>query len=310
MTEKNRESRYKIFVETCLREVKRVLKPYSGKFSKKTYTQHQHAVSILLMKYENKPYRDTADLLKELWTYFQFYDDIPHFTTLQKFFNRVPTYLWDFLLEKTYELFASSIANVAIDSTGYKLHHASQHYEHRVKRPYRRKRYMKHFLSVDTDKQAIINSEDWRSYVNDTTRFKPILKKTRKRTRIKDAVADKGFDAEENHRYAREEAGANSIIPLKWGVSVSKTKGKYRKKLRRYFPKKRYNRRVIVETINSVEKRKFGAELRSRLLKMQRREMKIVDIVYNIHRYINYCVSSFIGFLQSRESQNHLQIRR
>jgi hypothetical protein len=296
----NGESRYKIFIETCLREVKRVLKPYSGKFSKKTYTQHQHAVSILLMKYENKPYRDVTYFLKELWSYFDFHDDIPHFTTLQKFFNRVPTYVWDFLLEKTYELFAGSVANIAIDSTGYKLHHASQHYEHRVGIQYRRKRYMKHFISVDTERQAIIASEDWRSYVNDTTRFKPILRKTRKRTRIGDATADKGFDSEENHRYAREEVGAKSIIPLRWDVLVENTKGKYRKKLRRYFPKKRYNRRVIVETINSVEKRKFGAELRSKLLRTQRREMKVVDVVYNIHRYMGYCASVFIGFLQSR----------
>lgn len=306
MTLHNSESRYKIFVETCLREVKRVLKPYSGRFSKRTYTQHQHAVSILLMKYEKKTYRDVADLLKELWLYFNFYDDIPHFTTLQKFFDRIPTYLWDFLLEKTYELFAGSVADVAIDSSGYKLHHASQHYEHRIKMPYRRKRYMKHFLSVDTEKQAIIVSEDRRSYVNDTKRFKPILKKTRQRTKIGDATADKGFDWEENHRYAREEIGAKSIIPLRWKLPVSKTKGKYRKKLRRYFPKKRYNRRVIVETINSVEKRKFGSELSSKLLRTQRREMKVIDVVYNIHRYINYCASAFIGFLQSQISYSPL----
>jgi len=42
---------------------------------------------------------------------------------------RIPTYVWDFLLAKTYELFAGTIADVAIDSTGYRLHHASQHYE-------------------------------------------------------------------------------------------------------------------------------------------------------------------------------------
>ncbi len=173
--------------------------------------------------------------------------------------------------------------------------------------PFRRKRYMKHFLSVDSGNQAIIVSEDRRSYVHDTTRFRPILRKTRERTRIGDATADRGFDSEENHRYAREEVKAKSIIPLRWKVSVSKTKGKYRKKLRRYFPKKRYNRRVIVETVNSVEKRKFGTELRSKLLRMQRREMKVVDVVYNIHRYMGHCVSVFIGFLQSPLSVNCLR---
>lgn len=95
-------SKYKRFMETAFIEVKRVLRQYSGKFSKRTYTQYQHAVAILLMKYEKKTYRDIADLLKELWHYFGFEDSIPHFTTLQKFFDRIPSYIWDFILSKTY----------------------------------------------------------------------------------------------------------------------------------------------------------------------------------------------------------------
>ena len=54
---------------------------------------------------------------------------------------------------------------------------------------------MKRFLSVDTDTRAIIISEDWRSYVNDTARFKPVLKKTRERRHIGNATADN------THRY-------------------------------------------------------------------------------------------------------------
>lgn len=129
--------------------------------------------------------------------------------------------------------------------------------------------------------------------------FRLILKKTYERRRIGDATADKWFDSEENHRFAHDEVGANSVIPLRWDVSASKTKGIYRKRLHRHFPQEKYNRRPLVETVNSVEKRKFGDELRSKLLKTQRREMKVIDVVYNIHRYINYVVSVFIGFLQS-----------
>jgi len=293
------DSRYKKFIDICFIEVKRVLRPYSDKFSKKTYTQHQHAVAILLMKRERKPYRDVVELLKEFWACFGFNKSIPHFTTLEKFFMRIPTYVWDFLLAKTYQLFAGTIADVAIDSTGYRQHHASQHYEKRIDRPFRRKRFMKHFLSVDTNRQAIIASYDRRSYVNDTLMFKPIMKKIKEIIDIGYAVADKGFDSESNHKFAHK-IGADSVIPLRYRTSLSKTKGYYRRKLWRNFPKERYNRRSIVETINSVEKRKFGDELRSRLLKTQRREMKVIDIVYNIHRYINYVISVLEGFLQSQ----------
>ena len=172
------DSRYKRFIETAFREVSRVLRQYSSRFSKKTYTQRQLAVAILLMKYENKTYRDIADLLTEFTGYFEFEGSTPHFTTLQKFFDRIPTYVWEFLLTKTYELFAGEVANVAIDSTGYRLHHASQHYEHRIGRKRERKRFMKHILSIDTDSQAIIVSESRRSCINDNITFRPMLKKT------------------------------------------------------------------------------------------------------------------------------------
>ena len=63
----------------------------------------------------------------------------------------------------------------------------------------------------------------------------------------------KGYDSEEHHRFVREDIGGRSIIPLRWeGTPVSRMKGKYRKKLRKYFPKKRYHRRSLVETVNFV----------------------------------------------------------
>ncbi len=199
------DSKYKRLIDALLGIAARVLPPYSGRFSKKTYTQRQHAAAICLMKYENKPYRDIADLLGELGGYFGFGTSTPHFTTLQKFFDRIPTYVWDFLLEKTYELFKGTVANVAIDSTGYKLHHASRHYENVIYKSQRRnKRFMKHFLSVNTGNQAIITSESWRSYVNDSTRFNPILKKTTEITKTDNAAADKGFDSEANHEFAHD----------------------------------------------------------------------------------------------------------
>ena len=305
LMKQNGDSKYKRLIQTFFTEIKRVLPDFSGKFSKRKYTQRQHAAAILLMKYENKPYRDAVDLLRELSQYFGFESTVPHFTTLQKFFMRIPTYVWDFLLTKTYELFAGTIANVAIDSTGYKLHHASGHYENTVYKSQRRnKRFMKHFLSVNTENQAIITSESWRSYVNDSTRFNPILKKTTEITKTDNATADKGFDSEENHEFARDKLKVNSVIPLRHNVPAHRTVGWYRKKLRRHFPIELYHQRSKVETVNSVEKRKFGDELRSRLLKTQRREMKVVDVVYNIHRYINYFVSVLVGFLQSLFNSN------
>ncbi|MGA2799971.1 MAG: IS5 family transposase [Candidatus Micrarchaeaceae archaeon] len=310
MTSNSRDSKYKVFTEIGFREVKRVLRPYSDRYSKKTYTQHQHAVAVLLMKYERKTYRDIAELLKELWLYFAFDNEIPHFTTLQKFFDRVQIYVWDFLISKTYELFQAEIANVAIDSTGYKLDRSSYYYERRINLTFKKKRFMKHFISVDTDKQAVICSIGRKSHVNDNKLFRPIARKTRAITKIGNLTADKGFDSEENNRYGNEDLGANTIIPprnhsyLQW-----RTKGRYRKKMRRNFPVELYHQREKVETVNFVEKSKFGEGLRSKLLRMQRKEMVVVDIVYNIYRYINHYLSLWKGFLHRPARQSFISLQ-
>ncbi len=251
------DSRYKRFIETAFREVSRVLRQYSGRFSKKTYTQRQLAVAVLLIKYEDKTYRDISDLLAEFAVYFEFEKNIPHFTTLQKFFLRIPTYVWEFLLAKTYELFAGDIANIAIDSTGYRLRHASQHYEHRVGRRRERKRFTKDILSIDSDSQAIIVSESRRPCINDNITFRPTLKKTKDIIDVDNATDDKGYDSEENHRFAHREVGANSVIPLRYEVPLRQTTGFYRRKLRRNFPYDSYHQRSEVKAVNSVQKRKF-----------------------------------------------------
>jgi Transposase DDE domain len=294
-------SKYKKFVEIAFQEVKRVLRPYSDKFSKKTYTQHQHAVAILLMKYENKPYRDVVELMKELWTHFKFDKSIPHFTTLQKFFARISAYTWEFLLTKTYQLFHTKHANIGIDSTGFRPNHVSQYYYFRFKEIRRTRRFMKHSISVDTDNQAIIASINALSWHNDNVYFVPLARKSKEIVKLNNVTADMGYDSELNHVTVREELGGTSIIPVRsysFRNGVHSLKSKYRKMLSRRFPLHKYHQRSKVETVNFVEKRKFGDELRSKLLKMQKREMRVIDIVYNIYRFMKLDLFLVVGFLQ------------
>lgn len=281
-----------------------MLPTYSNKFSKRTYTQYQHAAAICLMKYENKPYRDVVDLLAELADYFGFNKDVPHFTTLQKFLKRIPSFAWDFILTKTFRLITKErTVNVGVDATGYKERHASSYYTWRVvgNTPYKRmpyRRFMKNSIVVDTDKQAIIAAKVHRSRHPDIVDFIPLVGKAAKVVRINNLVADKGYDSEENHKFAREKIGAYSIIPPRGRAPGYRTYGRYRRSMKRNFPSALYHRRTLVETVNSVQKRKFGDELRSRLWNMRKKEMKVINVVYNVHRYLQIAFCDAVrGFL-------------
>ena len=202
---------------------------YSGKFSKKTYTQYQHAAAICLMKYERKHYREIVDLLIEFSGYFGFREGVPHYTILQKFFSRIPERIWGFILEKTYLLFEIGTANVGIDSTGFAERHSSSYYQERILKLWKYNRFMKHSICVDTDNQLILSSINSEQPRNDTLYFKPLLKLSSQIVKINNITADRGYDSEENHEFARDEIGGTSVIPLRHPVSVWRTSGRYRK---------------------------------------------------------------------------------
>jgi len=104
-------------------------------------------------------------------------------------------------------------------------------------------------------------------------------------------VADKGYDSEENHMLVRERYHAYSIIPPRYqDVPIWKTHGRYRKQLKRRYPKPLYNQRNKDETIFSVMKRLFGEHITSRLVRTQNRELTFRCIAYNMHRVTNLLV--------------------
>jgi len=68
-------------------------------------------------------------------------------------------------------------------------------------------------------------------------------------------LADAEFDSERNHTFCREQLKADSIIPAKRGKNTWKIHG-VRAQMRADFPRAKYARRSLIETVFSVAKRK------------------------------------------------------
>ncbi len=76
-------------------------------------------------------------------------------------------------------------------------------------------------------------------------------------------VLDKGYDSESIHKMIRDE-NVLSIIPVRnKDCLISRTKGRYRKLMRRKFDESLYHERNKTETIFSVIKRRFDSEIKS-----------------------------------------------
>ena len=223
---------------------------------------------------------------------------IPHYTTLQKFSDRINIIMLGKIVSSFILFTGTRHIFTGIDATGFKITHASEYYTSRTK--LRRKKYAKLSIGADVLKQIICNVKVRRAPTRyDNIDFTPIVTRISKIKPLSVVVADKAYDNEENHRLVREKLNGFSIIPSRYeNVPIWKTKGRYRKEMKRGYNKTLYNQRNKEETIVSVIKRLFGEHITSRLIRMQNRELTFRCVAYNIHQMLNLVIIRWI--LQSR----------
>jgi transposase len=178
------------------------------------------------------------------------------------------------------KLIKSKRLEVAVDSTGFSIDHASHYYAKRIDRKEPIKGFVKLSIAVCLANSLVLSSRVRKHHANDNKDFKPLLNKVCKPISL--IIADKGYDSEKNHVFCRDNLKAESVIPLRRHTFLrSKTKGKYRKSLRSDFPQKKYNKRNTVESTISAVKRPYGSTLKSRMFRTQRIELLSKILAYN-----------------------------
>ena len=306
------------FVKRALNIIKKARIPLrSSKFSNHIYSNHIHLILHMLRVNTGMSYISFFEWIEnftDLWKVLAI-SSIPHFTTLHKFVQRCPKRHLDAFILISGLIDTDRPVRTGIDSTGYSLTNASYYYtviisvrdkgKRKRGRPRKRraiKRYLKVTFVIDTDTQTILATSIRRGPDNDNKDFVRSYKKLEQNGSIDvDLIlADKGYDSELNHEYAREVLGANSIIPPRRNRSEDfKTRGKYRKEMRSGYDQDLYRQRNKVETVNSVIKRKMGDCVRARKISNQNREILFMVMTYNIERNMKLSFIIVIGFLES-----------
>ena len=264
---------------------------FSNRKSNHIFTIWQHIVLVAIRQYEGKSYRMFVEWLIEAYYLRSFLrlSRIPHFTTLQKFTDRINNSLLEKIISSFIVISGTKHIFAGIDSTGFKITHASQYYTDRTEL---RRKYAKLSIGVNVLQQIICTIKIRRAPTrHDNVDFRPIITRTSNILPLSVVTADKGYDSEDNHLLVREDLHAFSIIPARYEhVPMWRTHGKYRKQMKRGYSKLLYNQRNKDETIISVIKRLFGEHLMSRLTRMQNRELSFRCITYNMHRLTNLVI--------------------
>jgi len=238
------------------------------------------------MKYLKTNYRgvvEQLELMPELKQVIGL-NQLPHFTTVNKFFLRINTSVIYLVLVQTVCLFPNKPTISAIDATGYSSNYASRYYIQRMHDEQEKRSYIKASISISTVNQCILAAKIRLGPRNDNIDFEWLARQSANLAKLTHIVADKGYDSEANHRLARQ-LGSYPMIPLRKQRGY-KTNGSFRKKMLRHFNETIYHKRSLAETVNSVMKRLMGSWVISRSLAPQCKEVLGMCIVYNLHRYV------------------------
>ena len=269
--------------ETCLRQVS-CIPEYLSKFSRKDFTLRQHTVLLCLKVRIKQNYRDFCELLALMPEILELLglSKVPHWTTLNKVFLRMQNSVLSILLH------VDSSGYASIDATGFDRYHASRHYTSRCKMHIKS---MKTTFLVDTANLNILDIHCTTTRKHDSKIVLPLTK----HHKLKILCADRGYDDSKVRRTLRIR-GTRPLIPhrafmkkqIYWNSMINQ---------------KLYHQRSLSETVNSAIKRKFSDKLHSRNWRSQKKELKLMAIVYNIDKnlsvYLRVSTEPIILILES-----------
>ena len=224
--------------------------------SNHVFTMWQHLILLTIRQYKGKSYRMFVEWLIEAY-YLRLFlglSRIPHFTTLQRFTDRINNSLLEKIISSFIVISGTKHIFAGIDSTGFKITHPSQYNTERTEL---RRKYVKLSIGADVLQQIICTIKIRRAPTrHDNIDFKPIITRTSNILPLSVVRADKGYDSEDNHLLVREYLHAFSVIPARYEhIPIWRTHGRYRKQMKRGYFKVLYNQRNKDETIMSVIKR-------------------------------------------------------
>ena len=294
--------KFSIIVENLCQQAQIPL--YFRYVQKKTYTNYQHLFLLVAKEHEQKNYRMfTESLYDSKIPRYIHLKKIPHFTTLQKFSQRIGAKFLSTLLHCTRHLFRKRGTFVGVDSTGIELDHASSHYCRRIGRDKPVKGFVNFNAISDLHNKCILTVKIRKRKRHDCTDF-PLMWNKIKHLDFDYLVADKGYDSDKNHGLIYE-AGKESLISQKHAhLPIHKTGGRWRKKAKREYEEGLYTQRNLTESIFSAFKRKYGSKLRARKFKTQKVELLFKILAYNIERAMRAALLWFriaIAILQSHK---------
>lgn len=275
------------FYNLCLRVFEEVRFPIRfSNFSKRMYGNFTHVFFLIMKERNQASYRRLVEMANENgWVRMLGIKQAPHFSTIQKFLQRIDKQVFRRMVRACAKLINVMNADGSIDGTGFSLTNPSAHYLKRIngRLP---KVPLKTSIIVDNKRRIVLNVDAHADNRHDNRDFLPMMKEIKKV--LAKLKADKGYDAEVNIKFCRENNIAPQIPAKLWKQAFDgyghkpHIGGKNRRWMFKNFDEDEYHQRSIVESLFSAIKRTLGHAVHARKGTNQEKNAILKIFAYNI----------------------------
>jgi len=274
------------FYKVCLRVFSEVRFPIRfSNFSKRMYGNFVHVFLLVYKERLNVSYRRFVQIAEEAgWVRMLGIKRVPHFTTLQKFLQRVPKTFFERMVRACRKLLNLKNLEACVDGTGFSNTNPSHHYIKRVD-GVEVKNYTKTTFLTDNRTKLVLNVKTHSDHSNETLDFVPLVSELK--NALSCVLADKAHDSTASREFCWKN-GIEVHIPLRdWknnrrGYGHKTHFTKQRKKAEKLFNPVKYRRRALIESVNSAIKRTLGGWLLARNPSNQQKQATIKALTYNL----------------------------
>ena len=275
------------FYKLCIRVLEEVRFPMHFFYrSKKMYNNFVHVFLLVYKEKLNVSYRRFVEIADENKLQRMLcIKRIPHFTTLQKFMQRIDKKLFERMVRACRKLLNLRDVTASLDGTGFSNTNPSHYYTKRVD-GVKAKNYTKTVFLADNKTKLILNIRTRSDHRSETLDFIPLVRELK--NTLSCILADKAYDSKANRRYCWNNSIEVHIPVREWkqhrqGYGHKPfLKSKHRKKAAKLFNKNKYNYRALIESVNSAIKRTLGSYVNSRRASNQQKQVTIKTIAYNL----------------------------
>jgi Transposase DDE domain/Transposase domain (DUF772) len=267
----------------------RYLADYGATRSRHDFTQRQLMTCLILRAYLKTTYRGLVEALAanpRLRAALGLQDDLPHFTTLQKFSQRsqVLAIAQKIVAAIGQAALAQAPAAAAMDSTGLATTMASDYY--RLRSGKTRREWAKVSVMVLCGCLLPLSLVVSWGPSNDRRQVRELFEQLPAQGTPAKLYADRGYDAEWIHVHCREELEMESVI--KPGPQLRADGGRHGKwrppMSEEYLKEQQYGRRWAVESFFSGLKRTMGASLSAKSRASLLTEAALRVVAYALRR--------------------------